>query len=165
MTIRCRPPRAPEPLASREDSTACSSVQRVRLPLPTSARLFTDQLRTRHLKMKSDLPISRFYVDEAAPKGGLCNNAVQPVTRLLLTQGCGRLPSEIAMHTCPDLWQQIQASHSPHDEALPSTPIKQPHQHQKQAVVVPRKIDYPPHAQGLLESGAHYPVYATLIFR
>ena len=45
------------------------------MPLPTSARLYTGQLRTRYLKMKSDLPISRFYGDEAAPEGGLCNNA------------------------------------------------------------------------------------------
>ncbi len=76
------------------------------MPLPISARLYTGQLRTRHLKMMSDLPIFRFYGDEAAPKGGLCNNAVQPVIRLLLARGCGRLPSEIAMHTCPGLWQQ-----------------------------------------------------------
>lgn len=46
------------------------------MPLPTSARLYTGQLRTRYLKMKADLRISRFYRDEASLENGLCNNAL-----------------------------------------------------------------------------------------
>ena len=50
-----------EALCRRQANTACSSTHRVRLPREINALLYSDQLRTRYLKMKSDLRIDSIY--------------------------------------------------------------------------------------------------------